>query len=79
MSLEETSEWLEAHAADDLEAAKDAWGDRCYVLIGDAVSAGLSVEAIFTAVHISNMTKRGINPINGKAIKSEDFQRPKLS
>lgn len=79
MSLEETSEWLEAHAANDLQAAQDAWGDRCYLLLGDAVSGGLAVDSIFQAIHVSNMTKRGVDPATGKAIKSQDYQKPQLS
>lgn len=78
MTLEETAEWLEAHVSGDLVAAKDAWGDRCYLLLGDAVSSGLPVESIFSAVHDSNMTKRGLDPTTGKALKSDGFERPQL-
>src|SRR5947199_9817754 len=41
MAIEELAEWAEAHAAADLIAAADAWGDRLYILLGDAVTAGL--------------------------------------
>jgi predicted HAD superfamily Cof-like phosphohydrolase len=78
MTLEETAEWLEAHVSGDLVAAKDAWGDRCYLLLGDAVSSGFSIESIFSAVHRSNMTKRGQDPKTGKAIKSDGFERPQI-
>lgn len=79
MSLEETSEWLEAHAQENLEAAMDAWGDRCYLLLGDAVSSGFAVDKIFTEIHTSNMTKRGLDPQTGKALKNHEYQRPNLS
>ncbi len=79
LALEELCEWVEAHAQSDLTAAADAWGDRCYVLLGDAVSAGLPVEEIFWEVHRSNMTKMGASAQTGKGIKSSDFDPPNLS
>ena len=78
MSLEETAEWLEAHAEGDLVAAADAWADRCYVLVGDAVACGLPAAEIFEAVHESNMTKATVDPINGKAIKGKQYKRPRI-
>lgn len=79
MQLEEFAEWLEAHTAKDAEAAADAWGDRLYVLLGDAVAAGLPAREIFAEVHRSNMTKvtsrRGAD---GKAIKGTKFERPQF-
>jgi predicted HAD superfamily Cof-like phosphohydrolase len=78
MSLEETAEWLEAHAEGDVVAAADAWADRCYVLVGDAVACGLPAAEIFEAVHESNMTKATVDPINGKAIKGKHYKRPRI-
>lgn len=79
LSLEETAEWLEAHAAQDLVAAADAWGDRCYVLLGDAVATGLPAQEVFAAVHRSNMTKvQGRRQASGKAGKDDGFRRPAL-
>ena len=49
-ALEELCEWVEAHAAADLVAAADAWGDRCYVLLGDAVATGMPVDEIFKCI-----------------------------
>ncbi len=57
MALEELAEWVEAHVTGDLVAAADAWGDRLYVLLGDAIAAGLPAADIFAEVHRSNMTK----------------------
>jgi len=80
LSLEETAEWVEAHAASDLTAAADAWGDRCYVLLGDAVATGLSVNAIFAEVHKSNMTKSSRQrDASGKGVKEAQYQPPALN
>ncbi len=80
MALEELAEWVEAHAAGDLVAAADAWGDRQYLLLGDAVATGLPVEEIFDEVHRSNMTKtRLVTDALGKAQKDEGFRHPRLA
>lgn len=77
--LEELAEWIEAHAAGDLVAAADAWGDRLYVLLGDAVAAGLPANAIFEEVHRSNMTKTAAAAGNlGKGTKVASFSPPRL-
>ncbi|WP_158262280.1 MULTISPECIES: nucleoside triphosphate pyrophosphohydrolase family protein [Pirellulaceae] len=78
LALEELTEWVEAHVADDLIAAADAWGDRAYVLLGDAVSADMPAEAIFHEVHRSNLSKRQANSKNGKGVKDGQFQPPDL-
>ncbi len=78
MAIEELAEWIEAHSGADLVAAADAWGDRVYVLLGDAVAAGLPADAIFDEVHRSNMTKFGTNTTSGKGIKADGFKRPEL-
>ena len=80
MDLEELAEWVEAHADGDLVAAADAWGDRQYVLLGDAVAAGLPAREIFDEVHRSNMTKVRM-PADGlgKAQKEDSFVKPILA
>ncbi len=79
LDLEELAEWVEAHAANDLVAAADAWGDRMYVLLGDAVVAGLPVGAIFDEIHRSNMSKTAAQAGRlGKGTKTVAFQRPRL-
>jgi len=79
LALEEMAEWVEAHAAGDLVAAADAWGDRLYVLLGDAVAAGLPAAAIFEEVHRSNMTKTAAKAGNlGKGTKADAFRQPRL-
>ncbi len=57
MAVEELAEWIEAHVAGDIVEAADALGDRLYVLLGDAVAAGLPLERVFDEVHRSNLTK----------------------
>lgn len=77
--MEELAEWIEAHAQGDLVAAADAWADRMYVLLGDAVAAGLPTEALFAEVHRSNMTKAaGRTNLAGKAVKAADFEKPQI-
>ena len=79
LALEELAEWVEAHAAGDLVAAADAWGDRLYVLLGDAVAAGLPADAIFDEVHRSNISKAVSRPGSlGKGTKGSEFRKPRL-
>ena len=79
LALEELTEWVEAHVADDLIAAADAWGDRAYVLLGDAVSAGMPADVVFQEVHRSNLSKRQANSKNGKGMKDGHFQPPNIA
>jgi len=79
LALEEMAEWVEAHAAGDLVAAADAWGDRLYVLLGDAAAAGLPAAAIFEEIHQSNMTKTAAKAGSlGKGTKAAAFRQPRL-
>ncbi|GDX93658.1 hypothetical protein LBMAG46_36670 [Planctomycetia bacterium] len=78
MSREEFAEWLEAHVSANLDAVADAWADRCYLLFGDAVAAGLPAADVFAAVHRSNMTKAANRAIGGKAVKAAAFERPEI-
>ena len=78
LALEETAEWLDAHLRNDLVAAADAWGDRLYVLLGDAVSTGLPAQNVFDEVHRSNMSKQCNSSNRGKAVKGSSYRRPQL-
>jgi hypothetical protein len=49
--LELLGEWIRAHLRGDLEGAGFAWGDRLYLLLREAVAAGLPVEQLFTLTH----------------------------
>ena len=80
MTLEEIAEWLEAHADQDIEAAADAWADRAYLLMGDAVAAGLPGGQLFEEVHRSNMTKApGIVTGTGNAVKQGTYEPPRIT
>lgn len=80
LALEEMAEWAEAHVAGDIVAAADAWGDRMYVLLGDAVATGLPDAEIFGEVHRSNMSKDlGTSTDEGKGVKSDRFVPPNLA
>jgi predicted HAD superfamily Cof-like phosphohydrolase len=78
-TLEELAEWLYAHARGDLVAAADAWADRLYVLLGDAVAAGLPAADLFAEIHASNRTKEaGRAAWHGKALKGTAFRPPDI-
>jgi predicted HAD superfamily Cof-like phosphohydrolase len=79
MALEELAEWMAAHADGNLVAAADAWADRAYVLLGDAVAAGLPAEGLFAAVHASNMTKQPIAGGSGKGVKGPEYRPPNIA
>ena len=79
LALEELSEWAMAHAEQDLVAAADAWADRAYVLMGDAVACGLPAQELFEEVHRSNMTKQyGVRTGVGKAYRGTQYQPPRI-
>jgi len=74
LTLEEISEWLFAHSRGDLVAAADAWADRLYVLLGNAVATDLPAEFLFREIHRSNMTKEpGQRDWPGKAVRGRRF------
>lgn len=79
MAIEELAEWLEAHVEGNLVSAGDAWADRCYVLLGDAVATGLPAEKLFNAVHVSNMTKCSANSTTGKGNKVASYEPPDIT
>lgn len=78
LAIEELSEWLVAHADGDIPAAADAWADRAYVLLGDAVATGLPAGSLFAAVHASNATKSPAPSGDGKAVKGSGYVPPDI-
>lgn len=78
MAIEELAEWIEAHVDQDMVAAADAWGDRMYVLLGDAVATGLPAQQIFEEIHRSNLTKASADKQTQKGTKPEAFSAPAL-
>ena len=79
LALEELAEWTEAHVKRDIVAAADAWADRAYVLIGDAVACGFPAQELFEEVHRSNMSKQyGVRTGLGKAYRGQQYEPPKI-
>lgn len=90
---EEFNEFLEGHGdgvwfKPDLIEIADAIGDMLYVIYGTADQYGLDADAIFEAIHVSNMSKLdengdplfhdGVSGPKGKVKKSARFEEPKL-
>lgn len=94
---EELSEFVEGHYESMTQDAEfkpnlieiaDAIGDMLYVIYGTADQYGLDADAIFEAIHVSNMSKLdengkplfhdGITGPEGKVKKSDRFEEPKL-
>lgn len=94
---EEVAEFIEGHYESTHQDADfkpnlieiaDAIGDMLYVIYGTADQYGLDADAIFEAIHISNMSKLdengkplfydGITGPKGKVKKSARFEEPKL-
>jgi len=78
MAIEELTEWIEAHNESDLVAAADAWADRMYLLLGDAVVSGMPAEKLLDEVHRSNMTKIVANEQTGKGTKASGYRSPNI-
>ena len=77
--LEELAEWIEAHLKRDLVAAADAWADRAYVLMGDAVACGFPAQELFEEVHRSNISKQyGVHTGLGKAHRGQQYEPPRI-
>lgn len=62
----------------DLEGIADGIADLIYVLIGTALCYGIPMDAVFAEVHRSNMTKDGTRRADGKILKGESFEPPKI-
>lgn len=78
LEIEELVEWLRAHWQGDLNAAADAWADRAYLLLGDAVATGLPVAELFLAVHQSNLTKEPPETWQQRGRKGQNYRPPDL-
>ena len=64
--------------AGELVAAADAIGDRMYVLLGDAVGAGMPSEQIFDELLRSNTSKAIQSEATVKRIKGAHCRPPNL-
>lgn len=82
---EESSEYAEACAENDLLGIADALGDQLYVLCGTIISHGLQdrITAIVAEIHRSNMSKldaqgKPIYRADGKVLKGPHYTPPDL-
>jgi predicted HAD superfamily Cof-like phosphohydrolase len=67
-------EYQEYMDATNVVEVADAIGDMVYILCGMAIVWGIDLDAVFTEIHRSNMTKKGTNTReDGKILKDEDF------
>lgn len=78
---EELSELSQALEARNLTEVADALGDILYVTYGMGIEFGLPMNAIFGAIHDSNMSKLGKDgkPIyreDGKIMKGPNYKKP---
>ncbi len=65
----------------DMVEIADALADLLYVVFGAAITYGIPIEAIFTEVHRSNMTKsmlKNEKSIKGKTLKGSDYEPPQI-
>jgi predicted HAD superfamily Cof-like phosphohydrolase len=82
---EETKEYVEACANEDLIGIADALGDQLYILCGTILKHGLQhkIEEIFHEIHMSNMSKLDENgkPVlreDGKILKGKGYFQPDI-
>lgn len=81
---EELNELVDALADDDMVEIADALTDILYVTYGAGVAFGIDLDACFTEVHRSNMSKLGEDgkPIyreDGKVMKGPGYSEPSLA
>lgn len=80
---EEFKEYREAVSSRNSIEVIDALADLLYVVYAAASSHGINIDGAYREVHRSNMTKldrfgKPIYDSNGKVVKSELFEEPKL-
>ena len=75
---EEAKEFDHAASIGDLIEIADALGDLLVVIYGTALSFGIPIEAVFTEIHRSNMTKSTEKNEYGKTIKGENYEPPDI-
>lgn len=78
--LEEVNELDNAVCTYDLVETADALADLLYVTYGYAITLGIDIDAVFAAVHTSNMAKAPggvvIRREDGKVLKPEGWEPP---
>jgi len=77
---EELLELREALAANDVVGVADGLADLLYVTIGAGRQWGIPLEAVFSEVHRSNMTKEGGGKReDGKILKGPGYEPPDVA
>lgn len=82
--VEETGEFADASAKNDIVGIADALADIVYVAYGAAVTYGIDLDAALREVHRSNMSKlddqgRPVYRGDGKVLKSARYRPPDIS
>ena len=82
---EESKEYLEACASNDLTGIADALGDQLYIIYGTILKHGMQdiIEEVFLEIHRSNLSKLDSDgkPVlreDGKILKSERYFKPDI-
>jgi predicted HAD superfamily Cof-like phosphohydrolase len=75
---EEAREAARAIMYESREQIAKELADVLYVTFGAAAALGIPIEAVFEAVHRSNMTKEGLKDAGGKVMKGEAYEPPDI-
>lgn len=75
---EELAEVVKAMATKDMVNLAKELADLLYVVYGTADAYGIPVDAVFNAVHISNMTKSSERDASGKIQKGDNYTEPNI-
>lgn len=75
---EEFEEYCEAEDEDDLVGIADALADMVYIICGTAIEYNIPLDRVWAEVQRSNMTKTGDSRPDGKILKGEEFEEPKI-
>jgi predicted HAD superfamily Cof-like phosphohydrolase len=62
----------------DLVLIADGLADVAYLLIRTALCYGIPLDEVFAEVHRSNMTKDGSRRDDGKILKGDKFEPPRI-
>ena len=77
--LEEVQELGLALSKNDLPQIADGIADLIYVLLGAAISYGINLNTVWTAVHTANMQKvGGGKSLHGKVLKPPGWLHPDI-
>ena len=76
---EEYEELIVARRYEDIEGIADAIADMIYVLIGEAITYGINLPAVWAEVQRANMEKfSGPKRADGKQLKPKGWKPPRV-